>query len=71
LAHPFRGFGPRLAGSIALGLRQSRISWWQEHIAEAAHLMAARKQKERDTHKETDRQEGVMDKVYLSRACSQ
>jgi hypothetical protein len=33
------GFIPRLAGSIALGLKQGRASWQQEGMAEAAHLM--------------------------------
>jgi hypothetical protein len=56
MVHGFRSFNPRSAGSIALKLRHCRISWRPEHTAEAAHLMATRKQREKD--------ERAIDKPY-------
>jgi hypothetical protein len=35
-----------LGSSITLGLRQGRILWKWDHVAETAHLMVARKLRE-------------------------
>jgi hypothetical protein len=46
LAHDVRGSSPQSLGSVLLGPWSGRTSWWQEHGAEAAYLMAARKQRQ-------------------------
>jgi hypothetical protein len=48
------------AGSIALRLRQGKISWWEEHVEEAAHLTVAQEVKK-----------GRGQGKYPSRACLQ
>jgi hypothetical protein len=47
LAHSFKGFSSRSAGSIALDLRQGKIPWQLKHMAkETAQLRAVRKHRE-------------------------